>query len=271
MVAADEADQSIHALAAASVAVCVFMVLIQRRMTASKQARAPEGEFDYIIVGGGLAGCVLAARLSEDPAKRVLVIEPGSASPDNIFIRISGAILKLFRNRKFDWCWQTVEELGCLGRRIFLCRGKLLGGSTCLNAELVFRGSPADYDWGRGWSAADAAETFDRVELRSGEPLRRCGVNMQEPDYQHELSRRFLETCEAEGESLHPDMIRRRNFNDWAAVDPTEASSNRGFGRFELSQVRLRLSVPPPPVTTSCCLTRIVPPTGARHAVDSGQ
>ena len=56
----------------------------------------------------------------------------------------------LLQNPKFDWCWQTIAEAGCLGRKIFLCRGKLLGGSTCLNAQLALRGAPEDYD---SWEA----------------------------------------------------------------------------------------------------------------------
>ena len=103
-------------------------------------------------------------------------------------MRISGAILKLFRNPAFDWCWQTVEEAGCVGRRIFLCRGKLLGGSTCLNAQLSFRGSPRDYDgWGAQWSAAAIQDTFDQIELRGEEPMATCGMPLQLPNYQHLL------------------------------------------------------------------------------------
>lgn len=127
----------------------------------------PSGPFDFVICGGGLAGSVLAARLSEDPSKRILVVEPGTASPNGLFIRISGAILKLFGNPVVDWCWQTAAEARCLGRRIFLCRGRVLGGSTCLNAQLAFRGSPRDYDgWGiAGWGSDDLAPCFDQVRV----------------------------------------------------------------------------------------------------------
>ena len=147
----------------AVVAQCLRLSRSSKPVTTSKP---PSGQFDFIICGGGLAGSVLAARLSEDPTKRVLVVEPGTASPNGLFIRISGAILKLFRNPAVDWCWQTVAEASCLGRRIFLCRGRVLGGSTCLNAQLAFRGSPSDYDnWGvTGWAAEDLAPCFDQVE-----------------------------------------------------------------------------------------------------------
>ena len=171
---------------------------------------------------------MIVARLSEDASKRVLVIEAGTASPMNLLVRISGAILKLFQNPKFDWCWQTIAEVGCLGRRIFLCRGKLLGGSTCLNAQLAFRGSPKDYDsWGAdGWTSKAMANEFKRIELRGGESMETCGMSVQLPNYQHELSRRFLKTCSAK---VHPDLKRQlASFNDLSMLPchPSPAGSS---------------------------------------------
>ena len=217
---------------AVAVAALVLFLLLSRRSTRRTSTTVPpSGEFDYIVVGGGLAGSVLAARLSEDASKRVLVVEAGDSSPDSIFIRISGAILKLFRNPAFDWCWQTVAEAGCLGRRVFLCRGKLLGGSTCLNAQLTFRGAPRDYGWGDGWSADELAATFGSIELRRKEPMASCGMHVQLPKYQHELSRRFLGAC---GPEIHPDLAPRASFNDWG--DRYDGGAGSGYGRFELSQ-----------------------------------
>ena len=217
---------------AVAVAALVLFLLLSRRSTRRTSTTVPpSGEFDYIVVGGGLAGSVLAARLSEDASKRVLVVEAGESSPDSIFIRISGAILKLFRNPAFDWCWQTVAEAGCLGRRVFLCRGKLLGGSTCLNAQLTFRGAPRDYGWGDGWSADELAATFGSIELRRKEPMASCGMHVQLPNYQHELSRRFLGAC---GPEIHPDLAPRSSFNDWG--DRYDGGAGSGYGRFELSQ-----------------------------------
>ena len=97
-------------VAVAVAALVLFLLLSRRSKRRTSTTVPPSGEFDYIVVGGGLAGSVLAARLSEDASKRVLVVEAGESSPDSIFIRISGAILKLFRNPAFDWCWQTVAE-----------------------------------------------------------------------------------------------------------------------------------------------------------------
>ena len=218
-------------VAVAVAALVLFLLLSRRSKRRTSTTVPPSGEFDYIVVGGGLAGSVLAARLSEDASKRVLVVEAGESSPDSIFIRISGAILKLFRNPAFDWCWQTVAEAGCLGRRVFLCRGKLLGGSACLNAQLTFRGAPRDYGWGEGWSADELAATFDSIELRQKEPMGSCGMHVQLPNYQHELSRRFLGAC---GPDVHPDLAPRSSFNDWG--DRYDGGAGSGYGRFELSQ-----------------------------------
>ena len=218
-------------VAVAVAALVLFLLLSRRSKRRTSTTVPPSGEFDYIVVGGGLAGSVLAARLSEDASKRVLVVEAGESSPDSIFIRISGAILKLFRNPAFDWCWQTVAEAGCFGRRVFLCRGKLLGGSTCLNAQLTFRGAPRDYGWGEGWSADELAATFDSIELRQKEPMGSCGMHVQLPNYQHELSRRFLGAC---GPDVHPDLAPRSSFNDWG--DRYDGGAGSGYGRFELSQ-----------------------------------
>jgi len=218
-------------VAVAVAALVLFLLLSRRSKRRTSTTAPPSGEFDYIVVGGGLAGSVLAARLSEDASKRVLVVEAGDSSPDSIFIRISGAILKLFRNPAFDWCWQTVAEAGCLGRRVFLCRGKLLGGSTCLNAQLTFRGAPRDYGWGDGWSADELAATFGSIELRRKEPMASCGMHVQLPNYQHELSRRFLGACSPD---VHPDLAPRSSFNDWG--DRYDGGAGSGYGRFELSQ-----------------------------------
>ena len=106
---------------------------------------------DYIIVGAGSAGCVLAARLSEDPDARVTLIEAGP--PDTALeIHIPAAFGKLFQS-KWDWDYLTDPEPGIDGRRRYLPRGKMLGGSSSMNAMIYIRGNPADYD---GWAAGGA-------------------------------------------------------------------------------------------------------------------
>ncbi|QTD96013.1 GMC family oxidoreductase [Streptomyces cyanogenus] len=107
--------------------------------------------YDYIIVGAGSAGCVLAARLSEDPDVRVLLIEAGPAD-DAQEIHVPAAFAKLFRT-KYDWDYLSEPEPGLEGRRRYLPRGRMLGGSSSMNAMIYIRGNRRDYD---SWAAAGA-------------------------------------------------------------------------------------------------------------------
>src|SRR5262245_20002985 len=104
--------------------------------------------FDYIIVGAGSAGCVLANRLSEDPGNRVLLLEAGG--PDNKQeISIPAAFSKLFKTA-YDWNYTTEPEAELNNRKLYWPRGKMLGGSSSMNSMIYHRGSRSDYD---GWQA----------------------------------------------------------------------------------------------------------------------
>jgi choline dehydrogenase len=120
--------------------------------------------YDYVLVGAGSAGCVLAARLSEDPDVEVLLLEAGP--PDvNQSIHVPLGYLKLART-EVDWSYSTAPEPRCDGRRIPLPRGKVLGGSSSVNAMVYIRGNRRDYDeWGvPGWSWADLFPYFLKAE-----------------------------------------------------------------------------------------------------------
>jgi choline dehydrogenase len=120
--------------------------------------------YDYVIVGAGSAGCVLAARLSEDPDVRVLVLEAGPPDvKENIHVPLG--YLQLAKT-DVDWDYCTAPEPFCGGRRIYLPRGKTLGGSSSINAMIYIRGNPRDYDdWGvPGWSWGDLLPYFLRAE-----------------------------------------------------------------------------------------------------------
>jgi choline dehydrogenase len=124
--------------------------------------------YDYVIVGAGSAGCVLAARLTEDPDIRVALIEAGGPDTDQE-IHIPAAFSQQFKTR-LDWDFDTDPEPGLAGRRAYLPRGKTLGGSSSMNAMIYIRGNPADYDtWAadyqaEGWSWADVLPYFLKAE-----------------------------------------------------------------------------------------------------------
>jgi choline dehydrogenase len=108
--------------------------------------------YDYIVIGAGSAGCVLANRLSEDPACRVLLLEAGPRDT-NPFIHMPAGLARLVNNRRINWNLETEPEPALGGRRLWWPRGKVLGGSSSINAMCYVRGVPDDYD---GWAAGGA-------------------------------------------------------------------------------------------------------------------
>jgi len=128
--------------------------------------------YDYVIVGAGSAGCVLANRLSEDSAARVLLIEAGGRDW-HPYIHIPLGLGRMHEHRMFDWGYETEPEPNLNNRRIEAMRGKVLGGSSSINVMAYTRGHPGDYDrWAqkgaRGWSYADVLPYFRRCETWQG-------------------------------------------------------------------------------------------------------
>ncbi|MEO8101142.1 MAG: GMC family oxidoreductase N-terminal domain-containing protein [Betaproteobacteria bacterium] len=130
------------------------------------------GIYDYVIVGAGTAGCVLANRLSADPEVRVLLLEAGGRD-DWIWIHIPVGYLYCIGNPRTDWCYHTEPCAGLNGRSILYARGKVLGGCSSINAMVYMRGQARDYDgWAAqgnpGWSWADVFPVFKRSEDHYG-------------------------------------------------------------------------------------------------------
>ena len=126
------------------------------------------GDYDYVIVGAGSAGCLLANRLSADPSKRVLVLEAGGS--DNwVWFHIPVGYLFAIGNPRSDWCFKTEPEAGLNGRCLNYPRGKVIGGSSAINAMIYMRGQAADYDHWRqlgldGWGWNDVLPFFRKHE-----------------------------------------------------------------------------------------------------------
>ena len=126
--------------------------------------------YDYVIVGGGSAGCALAARLTEDPGTRVLVLEAGRTdSWWDLYIHMPAAFSFPIGSRFYDWKYESEPEPYLNGRRIYHARGKVLGGSSSINGMIFQRGNPLDYE---RWGGSTTGTT--RIACRTSSGWRRA-------------------------------------------------------------------------------------------------
>ena len=205
-------------------------------------------EFDYVIVGGGSAGCVLAGRLSAQEAARVCLIEAGPAD-DHVLCRVPFATALFMPGRWRNWAFQTEPQAGLNGRRGYQPRGRMLGGSSGINAMIYTRGHPGDYDdWAvqgaEGWSFADVLPYFTRAEgnERLGGPLhgRDGPLNVADPVSPSPINDLLLDACRqlqiaqnsdfngADQEGVGLYQVTQKNGERWSAARaylPPEARS----------------------------------------------
>jgi len=178
-----------------------------------------DDSYDYVIVGGGSAGCVLANRLSADPSTRVLVLEAGR--PDHrwdVFIHMPAALTFPIGNRFYDWGYESEPEPHMHGRRIYHARGKVLGGSSSINGMIFQRGNPMDYErWAQApgmahWDFAHCLPYFKKMETclaaRPDDPWRgRSGpLILERGPASSPLFRAFFEAVQQAGYELTEDV-----------------------------------------------------------------
>ncbi|HEX5327408.1 MAG TPA: choline dehydrogenase [Acetobacteraceae bacterium] len=186
-------------------------------------------QWDYIIVGAGSSGCVLANRLTEDTATRVLLLEAGRKD-DSFWIPIPVGFNKLLNHTGYNWCFATEPEDNVLGRSIPIPRGKTLGGSSSINGMLYVRGNPLDYNtWSqlgnRGWSYDSVLPYFKKSEHfeGTGDDTRSKGglLNVAHMIEHHEICDAVIEAAVQEG---YP---RNADYNN---------GHQEGFGYYQVTQ-----------------------------------
>ena len=220
-------------------------------------------EFDYVVVGGGSAGCVLATRLSEDPQVKVLLLEAGGWDWHPM-LRIPLGVGKLRQGRMYDWGYQTVPQPGLDGRRVELMRGKVLGGSSSVNFMAHNRGNRSDYErWVRlgapEWSYGALLPYFKRSETWTEGPVPHRGsegpVGVGWTCRSDPIAQAVLDAAREAGHAIFDDLNGPEpngfGYAQSAIHQGRRASASRAYLRPALSRKNLTLRV-------NCLATRIL-------------
>jgi choline dehydrogenase len=195
--------------------------------------RRLEGDFDYIVVGAGTSGCILANRLSQDARNRVLIVEAGGN--DNwIWFHIPVGYLYAIGNPRSDWMFRTESEPGLNGRSLAYPRGKVIGGCSAINAMISMRGQAADYDHWRqlglsGWGCDDVWPLFKKLEDHFLGPTEHHGIG---GGWRVEAPRLSWEVLDAVGEAATEMGIRK--------IPDFNTGDNEGVSYFHVNQKRGR-------------------------------
>ena len=205
-----------------------------------------KNRFDYVIAGGGSAGCVLAQRLSADPALRILLVEAGGRDRSPL-ISAPGGLLPIMLSGAYSWRYSSAPQRHLNDRVLYLPRGKVLGGGSSINGMVYDRGSARDFDrWSelgnKGWSYAEVLPYFRRAETYEPGANDYHGdngpIHVSRPQVKHPLARAFVEAGVQAG---------------YPHNDDTNGASREGFGPVDVTVRRGRRSS-----TSSACLRPVM-------------